>query len=50
VGGIEHRQRPLTGDGASALVGIGHQQAEGALPEPRLHQDRLAIAQTTRGD
>ena len=33
----------FAGDGAAALVGIGHQQAEGALPEPRLHQDRLAV-------
>ena len=40
VGGIQHGQRPLTDDGASALVGIGHQQARGPLAEPRPHCER----------
>jgi hypothetical protein len=33
VRGIEDQERPLAGDGASALVGIGHQQAEQRLFE-----------------
>ena len=32
VGGIQHRQGALTGDGASALVGVGHQQADAPWP------------------
>jgi len=44
VGGLEHRQDALGGDGAAALVGVGHEHPEAALAEARPHQRGLAVA------
>jgi hypothetical protein len=41
---FENRERPLPRHSTPAVVQIGHQNAEGALPQARIDQGRLAIA------
>jgi hypothetical protein len=42
MSGLESRQRLLLGDGALALVNIGHKNSECTLAETWLHEPRLA--------
>jgi len=44
VSGLQHRQRTLASDRASAIVDIGHKEPERSLPQTGPDQYRLAIA------
>lgn len=41
---IQYRQRPLSSDGAAALIGIRDQNAEAALAKPWVDDLRLTVA------